>query len=111
LASDRQRAAVCYPCVRSPYRVDGTSRFAGFTLIELLVVIAIIAILASLSAGALSRAKGEGKKALCTGNFRQLQLAWQMYVDDNERHLPYNRGTLGVGEMEDWPNGLLAKWN
>jgi prepilin-type N-terminal cleavage/methylation domain-containing protein/prepilin-type processing-associated H-X9-DG protein len=82
---------------------------SGFTLIELLVVIAIIAILASLSAGALSRAKGEGKKAVCIGNFRQLQLAWEMYIDDQNRRLPYNRPSVGAGELEDLPN-WVAGW-
>lgn len=48
------------------------------------MVIAIIAVLASLLLPALSRAKERAHLAQCMSNFKQLQLAWQMYADDNQ---------------------------
>ena len=62
----------------------------AFTLIELLVVIAIIAILAAILLPVLDRARQTGLKAQCISNFKQLQLCYHMYVDDNNDFLPLN---------------------
>ena len=61
----------------------------GFTLIELLVVLAVISVLASLLLPALSRAKESARRIACLNHLRQLGLAMQMYVNDNEgRYCP-----------------------
>ena len=59
-------------------------------MIELLVVIAVIAILAALLLPALSQAKQQAYTAVCINNQKQLQLAWHMYVEDNNGKLPRN---------------------
>jgi prepilin-type N-terminal cleavage/methylation domain-containing protein len=82
---------------------------AAFTLIELLVVIAIIAVLAALLLPVIARAKLEGRKAACISNFRQLQLAWQMYTDDHSGRFPLNHVSIGQGELEVNPN-WVAGW-
>jgi prepilin-type N-terminal cleavage/methylation domain-containing protein/prepilin-type processing-associated H-X9-DG protein len=60
------------------------NRRNGFTLIELLVVIAIIALLMAVLMPALSRAREQGKRAVCLNNVKQLAFAWIMYADEND---------------------------
>ena len=76
----------------------------GFTLIELLVVIAIIAILMAILMPALSRAREQGKRAVCLGNLRQLTLAWSMYADDNDDRLINGDTEEYVNSMYNNPN-------
>jgi prepilin-type N-terminal cleavage/methylation domain-containing protein len=61
---------------------------SGFTLIELLVVIAIIAILAALLLPALSSAKERAKRTQCVNSLKQMGVAIQIYVGDNDSTYP-----------------------
>jgi prepilin-type N-terminal cleavage/methylation domain-containing protein/prepilin-type processing-associated H-X9-DG protein len=56
----------------------------GFTLVELLVVIAVIALLMAILLPALTRAREQGKRAVCLHHLQQLTLAWSMYADNND---------------------------
>jgi len=80
-------------------------RAGGFTLIELLVGVAIIAILMAVTLPTLHRAREHGKRAVCFGNLRQLQLGWAVYADDNEGKIING----DAGDFKYW--GPLANEN
>jgi prepilin-type N-terminal cleavage/methylation domain-containing protein/prepilin-type processing-associated H-X9-DG protein len=67
----------------------------AFTLIELLVVIAIIAILAAILFPVFSQAKEAARKTACMSGIKQLGLAANMYMGDNDGAL-YHHHELWV---------------
>ncbi len=63
-------------------------RRRGFTLIELLVVIAIIGILAAMVFPVFARARESARKIVCLSNVKNIALAFQMYLADNNDTFP-----------------------
>ncbi|MFI4912524.1 MAG: type II secretion system protein [Sedimentisphaeraceae bacterium JB056] len=63
-------------------------KYKAFTLIELLVVIGIIAILMSILMPSLAKARAMAARTLCGSNARQIYLATNMYVQDNDGKYP-----------------------
>ncbi len=97
----------------------------GFTLVELLVVIAVIALLMAILLPALTKAREQGKRAVCLIQIKQLQLAWNMYCETNAGKMPssdiyYNwAATTSVGAKasqcrgwyewpHDWPHARVV---
>ncbi len=62
----------------------------GFTLIELLVVIAIIALLMAVIMPALSKAKVQAQKVICSNHQKQIGLSLLLYADENNSSLALN---------------------
>lgn len=92
-----------------PFRLPGRR---GFSLVELLVVVAVIAILAALLLPSLSKAKQQAYTAACQNNLRQLMIAVNAYVADNNDVLPSNNYVYDVQSespilrQDSWAPGL-----
>jgi len=68
-------------------------RIQAFTLVELLVVVAIIALLAAILFPVFEQAREKARSATCQTNLKNLGLAIQQYVQDNDDTMP--SGTQG----------------
>src|SRR5439155_4027680 len=66
-------------------------RARAFTLVELLVVLAVIGVLAGLLLPAIGKAKEAGRATACLSNLRQIGIALQLYVQDNNNKMPVMR--------------------
>jgi len=83
----------------------------GFTLIELLVVIAIIGILAAMVFPVFARARESARKAVCLSNVKNIALAIQMYLSDNNDCFPPQEHRQEVIDYFDAaPGGAVDRW-
>ncbi|MFH1611761.1 MAG: type II secretion system protein [bacterium] len=70
----------------------------GFTLIELLVVIAIIGLLASIVLVSVNSVRAKARDARRVSDMRQIQLALDLYYDDNNGNYPQENSSNGSWE-------------
>ncbi len=70
----------------------------GFTLVELLVVIAIIAILAAILFPVFTAARKKAQLAACSGNMRQIALAFTMYGNDHNSCYPDQSSVMKLSD-------------
>jgi prepilin-type N-terminal cleavage/methylation domain-containing protein/prepilin-type processing-associated H-X9-DG protein len=90
----------------------GGSGKRGFTLIELLVVIAIIGILAAMVFPVFARARESARKAVCLSNVKNIALAIQMYLADNNDTLPPTEHRQEViAYFETAPGASESSWD
>jgi prepilin-type N-terminal cleavage/methylation domain-containing protein/prepilin-type processing-associated H-X9-DG protein len=86
-------------------------RRRGFTLIELLVVIAIIGILAAMVFPVFARARESARKAVCLSNVKNIALAVQMYLaDNNDTFWPLEHRQEVLDYFDTCPGGAPNWW-
>lgn len=71
----------------------------AFTLVELMVAIGIVALLAGLLFPVMKGVRDRGKVTVCANNLKQLGMAFQQYLNDNQQRYP------GGGQYQEWANG------
>jgi prepilin-type N-terminal cleavage/methylation domain-containing protein/prepilin-type processing-associated H-X9-DG protein len=91
--------------------VKTVGRHKGFTLIELLVVIAIIGILAAMVFPVFARARESARKAVCLSNLKNIGLAIQMYLaDNNDTFPPSEHRQEAFDYFSAAPGGAVDRW-
>src|SRR6266487_5459875 len=80
----------------------------GFTMVELLIVIAVIAILATIAYPTYIAIQERAKATKDMNNLRQIGIATQLYLNDNDGALP---GSLTVSWMSQLHPKYLSSWN
>ncbi|HOS43019.1 MAG TPA: prepilin-type N-terminal cleavage/methylation domain-containing protein [Armatimonadota bacterium] len=85
----------------------GNNAPRGFTLIELLVVIAIIAILAAILFPVFARAREKARATACLSNVRQIVVAMQMFVQDNQEQFPQDTGKPWAHALAEYNGGSI----
>jgi prepilin-type N-terminal cleavage/methylation domain-containing protein len=82
----------------------------AFTLIELLVVIAVIAILATIAFPVYTAVQERAKATKDMNNLRQIGIATQTYMNDNDGVLPGSTTPTSVSWMSQLYPKYLSSW-
>src|SRR5688572_4084755 len=65
-----------------------TRRSAGFTILELLLVVVLVVILLGLILPSIMRDPCRSRRVHCTGNLKQIGLAFRMWANDHNEKFP-----------------------
>lgn len=102
--------------------ISHSTPYSAFTLIELLVVIAIIAVVAAILFPVFGRVRENARGSDCLSNLRQIGIAMEMYVHDNDDSYPMSRfpdathppggctSRPGINQPEDALEGSSKNW-
>jgi prepilin-type N-terminal cleavage/methylation domain-containing protein len=82
----------------------------AFTLIELLVVIAIITILMAILFPTLRAAREQARKSVCLSNQRQIMVAANVYLSDNDGKVMYQHAGVGWAQTNALTNNITHNW-
>lgn len=79
----------------------------GFTLIELLVAIAIVAVIAAILFPVFTSVRERGRRTVCQSNLKQIAIAMQQYVQDNNAAYPVAVRYEGPNLYAEWPVAIF----
>lgn len=81
-----------------------TAQHRGFTLVETAVSLGVIGTLISLMLPAIGGSLDAARRAKCQANLRSIGQAFEMYLNENHRQLPFARWTAqsATGSAEPW---------
>ena len=79
----------------------------GFTLIELLTALVIIAIIAAILFPVFGAVRERGRRTVCQSNLKQIAIAMQQYVQDNNAVYPVDVRYEGPNLYAEWPVAIF----
>lgn len=82
-------------------------RFTAFTLVEVVIVLGIIAVIAAISFSVFSSVREKGRAINCTGNLKQIALAMQQYIQDNNGIFPPKSYSSSPGQSVQWSDLIV----
>lgn len=79
---------------------------SGFTLIEILIVLVVVTLLAAILFAVFARVREKGRSGVCQSNLKQIALAFQQYVQENDGRYPQPVTTQVNDQKLYWVNCL-----